>query len=113
MIRRPPRSTLFPYTTLFRSTLRLGEEIAEDKEQQFGVCDCHLESFQGALLLCAFCSSRFRFDAPDCKVALDWREDLTVVWEFWHHEGAYCTNTNSGRSFYNDCWYVSNPNSLL
>src|SRR2546429_8717395 len=24
MIRRPPRSTLFPYTTLFRSSLRLG-----------------------------------------------------------------------------------------
>src|SRR5258707_10181782 len=24
MIRRPPRSTLFPYTTLFRSRLRLG-----------------------------------------------------------------------------------------
>src|SRR5258708_10753388 len=24
MIRRPPRSTLFPYTTLFRSILRLG-----------------------------------------------------------------------------------------
>src|SRR2546422_7211257 len=26
MIRRPPRSTLFPYTTLFRSHLRGGEE---------------------------------------------------------------------------------------
>src|SRR5256885_11695123 len=25
MIRRPPRSTLFPYTTLFRSTVRLWE----------------------------------------------------------------------------------------
>src|SRR3712207_9428998 len=25
MIRRPPRSTLFPYTTLFRSSLRVGE----------------------------------------------------------------------------------------
>src|SRR2546430_9843387 len=25
MIRRPPRSTLFPYTTLFRSQFRLGE----------------------------------------------------------------------------------------
>src|SRR3712207_8849632 len=24
MIRRPPRSTLFPYTTLFRSTIRAG-----------------------------------------------------------------------------------------
>src|SRR2546426_5071607 len=26
MIRRPPRSTLFPYTTLFRSALLLGQE---------------------------------------------------------------------------------------
>ena len=26
MIRRPPRSTLFPYTTLFRSA-RIGEEV--------------------------------------------------------------------------------------
>src|SRR2546427_7235265 len=26
MIRRPPRSTLFPYTTLFRSHARLGRE---------------------------------------------------------------------------------------
>src|SRR2546430_15690930 len=31
MIRRPPRSTLFPYTTLFRSTrLRIKEEPLED-----------------------------------------------------------------------------------
>src|SRR3712207_7441434 len=26
MIRRPPRSTLFPYTTLFRSAVRAGRE---------------------------------------------------------------------------------------
>src|SRR2546430_13619139 len=26
MIRRPPRSTLFPYTTLFRSLIRLDDE---------------------------------------------------------------------------------------
>src|SRR3712207_8547303 len=34
MIRRPPRSTLFPYTTLFRSALlrRLGEEDAVVRE---------------------------------------------------------------------------------
>src|SRR3712207_7954702 len=32
MIRRPPRSTLFPYTTLFRSHLPVGEreEVADD-----------------------------------------------------------------------------------
>src|SRR3712207_6904858 len=29
MIRRPPRSTLFPYTTLFRSDLRAVREVAE------------------------------------------------------------------------------------
>src|SRR3712207_7783180 len=28
MIRRPPRSTLFPYTTLFRSDVRLDEDRA-------------------------------------------------------------------------------------
>src|SRR2546430_10110673 len=27
MIRRPPRSTLFPYTTLFRSVAREGEKL--------------------------------------------------------------------------------------
>src|SRR2546422_4332202 len=30
MIRRPPRSTLFPYTTLFRSLVLGGEERVED-----------------------------------------------------------------------------------
>src|SRR3989442_9770988 len=29
MIRRPPRSTLFPYTTLFRSARRRGTEFGE------------------------------------------------------------------------------------
>src|SRR3712207_7579759 len=30
MIRRPPRSTLFPYTTLFRSLKRTLKEFSED-----------------------------------------------------------------------------------
>src|SRR3712207_8704421 len=29
MIRRPPRSTLFPYTTLFRSVPHLGADLAD------------------------------------------------------------------------------------
>src|SRR5260221_10974986 len=33
MIRRPPRSTLFPYTTLFRSLFRVGEILIRDKEK--------------------------------------------------------------------------------
>src|SRR2546422_6432181 len=31
MIRRPPRSTLFPYTTLFRSLVHRFERIAKEK----------------------------------------------------------------------------------
>src|SRR5256886_7100021 len=34
MIRRPPRSTLFPYTTLFRSP------VADDDMADHIVCDC-------------------------------------------------------------------------
>src|SRR2546425_8842487 len=30
MIRRPPRSTLFPYTTLFRSLQKAGAQIREE-----------------------------------------------------------------------------------
>src|SRR2546426_4181807 len=40
MIRRPPRSTLFPYTTLFRSWVRPGghrlQPFAEDRLRQHG-----------------------------------------------------------------------------
>src|SRR3712207_6961059 len=33
MIRRPPRSTLFPYTTLFRSPAQVGEHLVAGVEQ--------------------------------------------------------------------------------
>src|SRR3712207_8899616 len=32
MMRRPPRSTLFPYTTLFRSARRVGRALADHCE---------------------------------------------------------------------------------
>src|SRR5256885_12825745 len=36
MIRRPPRSTLFPYTTLFRSFERCGERVAFERGRPRG-----------------------------------------------------------------------------
>src|SRR3712207_7415124 len=36
MIRRPPRSTLFPYTTLFRSTAAAADEPRERDERGAG-----------------------------------------------------------------------------
>src|SRR5258706_2164814 len=56
MIRRPPRSTLFPYTTLFRSLgLRdlLGRRFAERRAQLLGVAlppDLELHLGSGARL---------------------------------------------------------------
>src|SRR5258707_12875492 len=35
MIRRPPRSTLFPYTTLFRSRLRVGVPTPDREQFRF------------------------------------------------------------------------------
>src|SRR3989441_13283108 len=39
MIRRPPRSTLFPYTTLFRSNRVLAEEVRRMRERLVGLTD--------------------------------------------------------------------------
>src|SRR2546429_5280834 len=56
MIRRPPRSTLFPYTTLFRSRLRQGalqnlmqrerEELARSLRQSLEETRCMTERFE-------------------------------------------------------------------
>src|SRR2546427_394398 len=36
MIRRPPRSTLFPYTTLFRSRLRVAQVLEQQRARENG-----------------------------------------------------------------------------
>src|SRR2546429_6729566 len=45
MIRRPPRSTLFPYTTLFRSHLALARApvVARAGEDQLAPCARHAD----------------------------------------------------------------------
>src|SRR5258708_29405811 len=43
MIRRPPRSTLFPYTTLFRSLLQLADEVLDRGEVDLGAAALGLQ----------------------------------------------------------------------
>src|SRR2546428_4103281 len=43
MIRRPPRSTLFPYTTLFRSPVALSRVSVADREQSAFYVQRHVE----------------------------------------------------------------------
>src|SRR3712207_7836090 len=55
MIRRPPRSTLFPYTTLFRSDSpqhapRLADRLAAVRHQRFVGRTAELDLFRTALL---------------------------------------------------------------
>src|SRR5258708_22293560 len=42
MIRRPPRSTLFPYTTLFRSIVTISAALEEGLTQPEEVIDCQM-----------------------------------------------------------------------
>src|SRR2546430_13006618 len=49
MIRRPPRSTLFPYTTLFRSDLLLERKVFATAESYLSIDHCLLAR-QGARL---------------------------------------------------------------
>src|SRR3989442_11793870 len=46
MIRRPPRSTLFPYTTLFRSEIPEGRGVTQDR-----VTDCPVPDFRVAVIV--------------------------------------------------------------
>src|SRR2546430_4242060 len=57
MIRRPPRSTLFPYTTLFRSQLPLKQQVIGRKValMQFGIL-----LFDGEQLIHQFFSTQSR-----------------------------------------------------
>src|SRR3712207_6956863 len=51
MIRRPPRSTLFPYTTLFRSLVRPQElpgGDAAEQDQEIGIDERDLPRDEGA-----------------------------------------------------------------
>src|SRR2546430_12485974 len=45
MIRRPPRSTLFPYTTLFRSRLDLEDQYRRSEEPYSGPEDFSAAAF--------------------------------------------------------------------
>src|SRR5258707_10958439 len=96
MIRRPPRSTLFPYTTLFRSdspterlthrprrewrrrtSVRSEEHTSELQSRQYLVCRLLLEKknnqslSKGALLALAMRVAHIRSNTPHCFHVLD------------------------------------------
>src|SRR3712207_7004475 len=49
MMRRPPRSTLFPYTTLFRSSQRAERGSCARLQRHHALVDAHIRFLEGAL----------------------------------------------------------------
>src|SRR5256885_12292438 len=68
MIRRPPRSTLFPYTTLFRSLTARGEESDRVRGLRLGAEDYVTKPF-GVLELLARVEALLRRTAPPAEGA--------------------------------------------
>src|ERR1041385_9344616 len=76
MIRRPPRSTLFPYTTLFRSPLD-GERPAEAVLEahwdpgQLGRSEEHTSELQSRLhLVCRLLLEKTKYNIPAVELVL-------------------------------------------
>src|SRR2546430_12318214 len=86
MIRRPPRSTLFPYTTLFRSIEQVGEEPDEPQQRQGDEGADH--SDQGG-------HARQRQDAP---VGREVAEPIVRGYGLGHGRDRKSTRLNSSHS---------------
>src|SRR2546430_3227793 len=74
MIRRPPRSTLFPYTTLFRSLLVRGRRTAAGVAAYFDLITDEGRLFYGD----SFHFGYFRSGAESLPEALDAHTDLVA-----------------------------------
>src|SRR3712207_6910297 len=69
MIRRPPRSTLFPYTTLFRSAANLGAITLDPSEQSMDEISQRMDGGHGV---------EVAFETSGARQALPWLLDAVA-----------------------------------
>src|SRR2546423_12724488 len=84
MIRRPPRSTLFPYTTLFRSGGASVTEIAKPFDMSLPAVSKHLKVLERAGLVTRGKEAQWRpaaLEAGPLKEIDEWVERYRVIWE--------------------------------
>src|SRR5438067_13633678 len=74
MIRRPPRSTLFPYTTLFRSLgrLRAPKVFVNVTDVQTGELDVFANEDIDVDVICASCAVPFMFEPVEIRGRWFW-----------------------------------------
>src|SRR5256884_1924690 len=91
MIRRPPRSTLFPYTTLFRSPPIKAFEFGHFFGAMFPVPAAPGECVRGQILIRNFLQ---REESPGSHLARCARIHRQIE-ELWHHPHALLAGENS------------------
>src|SRR3712207_8943192 len=62
MIRRPPRSTLFPYTTLFRSEISAGETFSDGAADTFRTHCCGFGRYRNIRRRCLLSNATLEGD---------------------------------------------------
>src|SRR5260221_5573580 len=89
MIRRPPRSTLFPYTTLFRSLLQwsspcpliVGHRIREGYVRRLERSEEHTSELQShSELVCRLLLEKKNTHTGMCIVGTSVRLSITISW---------------------------------
>src|SRR2546422_9048969 len=77
MIRRPPRSTLFPYTTLFRSDFHARLVVGRNNEGSFRLLRVFMgDCFEPFVTICNFMDAALCIELLDCLLYLSAREML-------------------------------------
>src|SRR2546421_6175837 len=84
MIRRPPRSTLFPYTTLFRSLFCLCSSCYRSSSGQSTVVQCRTLNF-GSRVLVSHRSEEHTSELQSrsdlvCRLLLEKKQSSVWVW---------------------------------
>src|SRR5258708_30065850 len=82
MIRRPPRSTLFPYTTLFRSLAHLVQDVERRLGKRDVVVLLHLHAFARDLPYRRSEEHTSELQSPDhlvCRLLLEKKKNKTRI----------------------------------
>src|SRR2546429_5902770 len=77
MIRRPPRSTLFPYTTLFRSRTEANPNELNQDDARYGFRCCHLKNITSIILRSEERFSRNAETDLVCRLLLEKKDGRT------------------------------------
>src|SRR2546430_3846493 len=97
MIRRPPRSTLFPYTTLFRSFRQLSKSRRNGTSSRCGWRNSNRSAPSSSRRISPFGNSRSEEHTSElqsqsnlvCRLLLEKKKtNISFLYQFYHHNSS-------------------------